>query len=421
MSVTGDPTQPGLAAEVTERVLVALLLQRTYGDRVTWLGEYVPRSLAALRAFVRAEQFAIGGDRYREAAGRDTAWVEAAARAAWGERVDLGDTAQLKRLASRPGLLPSDRETVALILNYLSGGSSEQGFELAQRRAAVNPERWLGALMVSAVATGRANTAVAVSDYADSAVHMPGGELLKVYAWRGYALHELGRYHEQLALAHDLARRFPGGSQFVARTQEAMALAALGEVDSLRRRLSEWEAVPEDMRDAWGTRAALAGLELMAHGKEREGRQTLEMTLPFYRRLREQQGHSSGQEIDILEWTDHFEEARRLALAALAKARVWGDSEEALGTLARLAARQGRRAEALRYERRLASRGEPWYGRAAIASLLGDRERAVRHLEEARAGGTQYWLASAWNIHNDPSFATLRDYPPYQRFLRPRG
>src|SRR5438093_607712 len=133
---------------------------------------------------------AIGGDRYREAARLDTAWVEAAARAAWGERAFLGDTTGLKRLATRPGLMPGDRETVALILNYLSGGSSEQGFELARRRAAVNPERWLGAVTVSAVATGRANIAVAVSGYADSAIHMAGGELFKVYAWRGYALHE---------------------------------------------------------------------------------------------------------------------------------------------------------------------------------------------------------------------------------------
>ena len=421
VNATGDPMQPGFAAELRERVLVALLLQRTYGDRVTWLGEYVPRSLAAVRAFVRAEEMAIGGDRYREAARLDTAWVEAAARAAWGERAFLGDTTELKRLATRPGLMPGDRETVALILNYLSGGSSEQGFELARRRAAVNPERWLGAVTVSAVATGRANIAVAVSGYADSAIHMAGGELFKVYAWRGYALHELARYREQLALAHDLARRFPGGSQFEARTQEAMALAALGELDSLRRRLAEWEALPEDMRDAWGTRAALAGLELMAHGKEREGQQVLEMTLPFYRRLRKQQGHSSGQEIDILEWTDHVEEAQRLASAALAQARAWGDSAEALETLARLAARRGDRADALRYDRLLVSRGEPPYGRAAIASLLGDREGAVRFLEEARAGGRQYWLASAWNVHNDPSFAALRDYPPFQRFLKPRG
>jgi len=145
------------------------------------------------------------------------------------------------------------------------------------------------------------------------------------------------------------------------------------------------------------------------------------MTLQLYRRLRDQQGYGSGQEIDILEWTGHLDEARRLASAALAKARAWGDSEETLGTLARLAARQGKRAEALRYDQLLASRGEPPYGRATIASLLGDREGAVRLLEEARARGRQYWLASAWNVHNDPSFAALRDYPPYQRFLRPRG
>jgi hypothetical protein len=420
--VTGDPAQPAFAAELTERVLVALLLQRTYGDRVTWLGEYIPRSLAALRAFVQAEEMAIGGDGYREAARLDTAWVEAAARAAWGERAYLGDTTELKRLASRPGLLPGDRETIALILNYLSGGSSEQGFELAQRRAAVNPERWSGAITVSAVATGRANTAVAVSGYADSAVHMPGGELLKVYAWRGYALHELGRYREELQLARDLAQRFPGGSQLEARTQETMALAALGEVDSLRRRLAEWEAIPEDMQDWAGTRAEIAGEELIAHGREREGRQVLQMTLPFYRRVRERQGFTSGQEIGVLAATDRLEEGRRLALAALPHMRTRDDSLGFLTPLACIAARQGNRSEALRYDRLLAAtRGGSPLARAAIASLLGDREGAVRLLEQARAGGGGYWSSSSWNIHRDPSFAPLRDYPPFQRFLKPRG
>src|SRR5207248_4378591 len=91
VSATGDPTQPGFGAELTERVLVALLLQRTYGDRVAWLGEYVSPSLAAVRAFVRAEEMGIGGEHYREAARLDTAWVEAAALAAWGERSYLGD------------------------------------------------------------------------------------------------------------------------------------------------------------------------------------------------------------------------------------------------------------------------------------------------------------------------------------------
>jgi tetratricopeptide (TPR) repeat protein len=420
--VTGDPAQPGFAAELTERVLVALLLQQTYGDRVTWLGEYVSPSLVAVRAFVRAEEMGIGGDRYREAARLDTAWVEAAARAAWGERAYLGDTTQLQRLATRPGLLPGDRETVALILNYLSGGSSEQGFELAQRRAVVNPERWSGAITVSAVATGRANTAVAVSGYADSAVHMPGGELLKVYAWRGYALHELGRYHEELQLARDLAQRFAGGAQLEARTLEAMALAALGEVDSLQRRLAEWAAIPEDMQDWAGTRALIAGEELMAHGREREGRRVLETTLPFYRRVREREGYTSAPEIDVLEATNRLEEARRLALAALPRMRSRDDSLEFLAALGRIAARQGERSEALRYDQLLATtQGGSPLARAAIASHLGDWEGAVRLLEEARAGGSGYWVASSWNIHRDPNFAPLRTYPPFQRFLKPRG
>ena len=113
VSVTGDAAQPAFAAELTERALVALLLQRDYGDRATWLGEYLPRSLAAVRAFDQANDFEMGGDHktsqvyWEEAARLDTAWGLAAAWAGWGR---LKDTHQLERLASRPELAAGDRE-----------------------------------------------------------------------------------------------------------------------------------------------------------------------------------------------------------------------------------------------------------------------------------------------------------------------
>src|SRR5207253_6331591 len=63
VSVTGNPAQGAFAAELTERVLVALLLQRDYGDRATWLGEYLPRSLAAVRAFDQANDLEMAGEK----------------------------------------------------------------------------------------------------------------------------------------------------------------------------------------------------------------------------------------------------------------------------------------------------------------------------------------------------------------------
>ena len=247
------------------------------------------------------------------------------------------------------------------------------------------------------------------------------------YGFRAHALHQLGRYREELRLSQDLERRFPTTEWY--RGFEARALAALGEVDSVRHRLAEWEATPEPTPrgQSAGTRSFGAGLELIAHGHEREGREVLAATLPLYRRLRLAEGYNPN-EVLVLMWTDQAEEARRLAEAALPTMKSLNDSLNYLGPLGSIAARQGKHADAARYERLLANasrrpalRSEAAFQQATIASWLGDREGAVRLLEDARAharhGGSS---ATPWNVHRWPDFAGLRGYPPYERFLRPR-
>jgi hypothetical protein len=105
------------------------------------------------------------------------------------------------------------------------------------------------------------------------------------------------------------------------------------------------------------------------------------------------------------------------------------DSVSWLGALGGLAADQGRRAEAVRYDRMLAATnhrpdvsqalaGLVAFLRAQLAARLGDKQGAVRLLEQARRKG--HVEVSHFTIHRDPAFASLRDYPPFQRFLEPR-
>ncbi len=423
VGATGDPSQPAFEAELTERVLVALLLQRTYGDRVTWLGEYLPRSLAALRAFESGYDLEWGDDSspdhyYVEAARLDSAWVLPAALHVRYTR----DTASLKRLAARPGLLPGEREAAEYILAAIRR-DPERSFELAQRRFAVNPEWWLYLVTFWAYATGRANTALAVSGYADSAVHVADRALRSTEWIRGFALHQLGRYQDQLRLARDFERRFPD-NQLRERTNEVMALAGLGEVDSVRRRLAEWAAIPEP-KNGPRTRAVVAGNELMAHGKEREGRELLATALPLFRRIRKTEG-CTCDEVAILEETDQLDETENLGRADLPTVKSMADSMGYLEELAVIAARRGRPEEAAQYDRLLARAqqrpgltGDIMETRAEIASVVGDREGAVRLLEEARARGA--WSAAYQFVHRDPDFFPLRGYPPFERFLNPRS
>jgi hypothetical protein len=205
-----------------------------------------------------------------------------------------------------------------------------------------------------------------------------------------------------------------------------MALVGLGQVDTLQSRLARWEATPES-GDWAGTRAFIAGQELMAHGYQRLGLEILSGTLSLYRRLREAgEAHPDalGSEVNALHWTGHLAEARRLAHEALKSSSTAADSVGYLGILGGLAADEGRRSEAARYDellRALGTRSRVWdtdHNRARIAARLGDRQRAVRLLEKARASSSLFLMHL--DIHRDPAFASLHDYPPFQQFLAPR-
>jgi hypothetical protein len=61
-------------------------------------------------------------------------------------------------------------------------------------------------------------------------------------------------------------------------------------------------------------------------------------------------------------------------------------------------------------------RGRHTLWRAQIAALLGDRDAAVRLLRQADAEGA----VVAIDLHRESDFESLRDYPPFQDFVRPK-
>lgn len=88
-----------------------------------------------------------------------------------------------------------------------------------------------------------------------------------------------------------------------------------------------------------------------------------------------------------------------------------------------LAARRGDREAALGIEEELSGLDAPGvfgrnhYWRARVASLLGDRERAVALLREAYARGHPFSVL----LHRDMDLEPLRDYEPFQQFMEPKG
>jgi tetratricopeptide (TPR) repeat protein len=93
------------------------------------------------------------------------------------------------------------------------------------------------------------------------------------------------------------------------------------------------------------------------------------------------------------------------------------------GSLGTLAARRGDREGAMKISNELASidrrflSGRHTYWRACIASLLGEKERAVALLRESFSQGRFYRVG----LHRDINLEPLWDFPPFKELLRPKG
>jgi hypothetical protein len=61
--------------------------------------------------------------------------------------------------------------------------------------------------------------------------------------------------------------------------------------------------------------------------------------------------------------------------------------------------------------------GSHTYWRACIAAHLGDKQKAVKLLKEAFNQGQNYGVY----LHNDMELEPLRDYPPFQELIKPKG
>jgi tetratricopeptide (TPR) repeat protein len=106
-------------------------------------------------------------------------------------------------------------------------------------------------------------------------------------------------------------------------------------------------------------------------------------------------------------------------------AEQYPENTEYLAALGLLAARRGDRGEALRISEQFRSMRDPQresgatLTRAKIAALLGDRAQAVTLLQRAIDLGHN-WGHGIW-LYNDVDLHALRDYPPFQDFMRPKG
>jgi len=448
--VKGTAIDSAFSARVQEQALAMMLLELYWGDETTWLGEYITPSLEAVRAFNLVTQ---GNNIYSDSLVRrvvkaDSNWILPVS--SWLGNGGLSDSA-LDAMYSRPGRTERDRLLIEVRKGW-SYNDTERQFEVFRQLYRGWPSFWLTMYARFAVATHRpqiALDAIARDDSSRSRRKLPRHGYNPIAT---IALHQLGRYREQLAMARAIREEptevYGGGAVYRAwlwQNLEIQGNAGLGDVAGVRRVVAQLESRPvrdwpwlfsEQIEDL----GLVAALELMAHGKAAEGEAMLDSSLPAMKRLREGAHDFSLAENEVwaLEWTGHLEEAERLAKMLLGELRAWGP--ELLGSLGNIAARQGRREEALGYSRQLADsaaryltardtptdivpagvRARYLYYQATIAARLGEREEAVQLLKEARRAAADLVPGHFPWMHIDPDLASLRGYPPFDALLAPK-
>ncbi len=261
----------------------------------------------------------------------------------------------------------------------------------------------------------------------------PGLDSIYRTSVRGYwfvltgSLHMLGEHRSELAHARRARQNAPQSPH--ALYQEIRALIALGRIQAVHARLDtllvlapeEWFIPPIAMQ--------LTGRELRTHGSGEDAKTVFARAIAWHhaRPQVERATQLRREQLATLlylagRWADADTLFRALA-REYPTSVGYPDNVEYLGHLAMIAARRGDRSAALELAGRLKAleRFQPLPGqeamifRAKIAALLGDPEEAMRLLTAA------YGSSGTTELHGDYDLEVLRDYPPFQEFVRPKG
>jgi serine/threonine-protein kinase len=221
------------------------------------------------------------------------------------------------------------------------------------------------------------------------------------------AMHALGRYDDELALAREARARQP--DYYGHALSEARALIGLGRLAEVEALLTGSRALPTAR--APGRLMHDVALELNAHGRSEDARRMWSRALAWH----SAQASGSAEERMIRQYIafeyyylGQYDEARQAFASLLARSP---DDRFGRTGAACVAARTGDIVLALRTVAglRADTSANDTYA-ARILALLGRKDEAVAAFREYLNRGGRFYLGS-W--HTVPEFDGLRDYPPF--------
>jgi serine/threonine protein kinase/tetratricopeptide (TPR) repeat protein len=252
---------------------------------------------------------------------------------------------------------------------------------------------------------------------ADLARWGAGSWLFSVWA---SACHMLGDFKKELEVAIKGEKYFPEEVWYLA--IEARSYAAQGKIDKVREVIQR--SLTASSPDTTPADVMVEGaLELRAHGHKEESIKMAGEAVEWYKGRPAEEAGKEGNRFYLaiaLYQAERWKEAKDLFETLLLEKP---DNISYKGYLGAIAARLGDREKALQISAELKALTKPYlfgkhtYWQACIASLLGEKERAVALLRESFAQGREYDV----NLHRDMDLEPLRGYPPFQELLKPKG
>lgn len=234
--------------------------------------------------------------------------------------------------------------------------------------------------------------------------------------------HYLGDRAGNIEAANELRRLEPDNMASV-RTQ-LIAAAWDGDSAHIHDLLATARSLPPRAAsyDFFGDLELQMAQELMAHGHAPLGRQLLHDAIDWL----ESRGNDDRRVVHRRALAYYAVPDYPKAKAALAIIlRIDSTSTQYVGLAGRIAARADDTVEARRRWDQLAQMrdpgllGAPVQERAFIAAGFGRKDEAVSLLQEAFAQGIGWNIW--WRLHWFPDTQQLRDYPPFEKLLQPKG
>ncbi len=431
--IRADPADPMEAVDVLgQRVLIGLALRREESLAGMFAKSERPPSYAAYVAFAEGFRKTLAGQ-WREAAAAfmraneispefTAPLIPAAVGLVWGSGDFRAADSVLRIAEASADRLPYyDRLRLELVRATL-WGDHRRAYRVAKEAAAFLPGRTANYSVADlSMAINRPREALEALAGFDPNSRPGVRDFMNYWDTDTQARHLLGEHDRELHEAREGRDRFPSSMETL--WYEVRALAALGRTTELDRLLDESLGVRASPALGPGLVMVQAAAELHVHGHSDGAEEVLTRFETWYQGLDPERKSAPDVHLQLgrarylagrLDAArDVFSELRAVAPGNPVPIRY-------LGTIA---ARTGDRETAFARSRELADLeneylfGRNTLGRAAIAARLGDREEALALLRRATSEGVRFGT----DLHADPDLSVLRDYPPYQEFMRPQG